>query len=538
MFLNLLGRAVYGLMQHKLYSLAGILTLTLAYWTHAYLTSPFRRQNIPGPFLGKFTNAYRWYYVMRHTWHRDLMDLHKKYGPVVWIAPNDISVSDPSLRNVIYGFQNHKKDFTFFRKSHSYETGSINQDFSFIFEQDPEKARLGKYYMSHFYSEQGLLNLEENFDKAVNELIEGLDKHHARTGTPCKMVDWAELFALDLVAQITIDQSAGFCLAGKDVNNAAYGMRVIIKTVGALMPLPWVLSATSRAIRQNLLLRFLINLYRNVLLLPTFTFDTGIADLKTLGEKNPKHLLAKFYNAQSKMREHYPHGNQAEGTTIQIFNLIAGAVGAVPHTQVKLIHELTLHPEILQKVREELATTDNTFHLEDFIRHNGRQNKYPIFESAVREAVRLSPAVAFSLSRKVPPSGCQLHQYHIPPGYNVGMAAYQVNYDEGYFGPDVAQFRPERWLEDHPTEMLEGEKRSMKNYIEAGWLSFGSGGRVCIGRHLAMFMMMKFTAAVVREFDIRVVKQPVEHHTLITEMLGMEVLLSRKCAVRVGQHDG
>ena len=46
-----------------------------------------------------------------------------------------------------------------------------------------------------------------------------------------------------------------------------------------------------------------------------------------------------------------------------------------------------------------------------------------------------------------------------------------------------------------------------------------------------MFMMMKFTAAVVREFDIRVVKQPEEHFTLVTEMLGMEVLLSRKCSV-------
>jgi len=79
--------------------------------------------------------------------------------------------------------------------------------------------------------------------------------------------------------------------------------------------------------------------------------------------------------------------------------------------------------------------------------------------------------------------------------------------------------------------MLDGEKRSMKNYIEAGWLSFGAGGRVCIGRHLAMFMLMKFTAAVVREFDIRVVKEPEEHFTFVTEMLGMEVLLRRKCGL-------
>ena len=283
-------------------------------------------------------------------------------------------------------------------------------------------------------------------------------------------------------------------------------------------------------------------------------------DLKTFKEKGLKHLLSKFYNAQSKMRGHYPHGNEEEGTTIQILNLIyilhspppppkkkketlffgrltillhsAGTLGVVPHTQVRVIHELTLHPKIVKQIREELATTENNLRLDDFPRHNGRENKYPISESAVREtSIPLHPAVSFSLSRKPPPSGCQLHHYHIPPGFNVGMASYQVNYDEAYFGPDVAQFRPERSLEDHPTAMLDGEKRSMKNYIEAGWFTFDAGGRVCIGRHLAMFMMMKFTAAVLREFDIRVVKQPEEVHTLFNEMPGMEALLSRRCAV-------
>jgi len=79
--------------------------------------------------------------------------------------------------------------------------------------------------------------------------------------------------------------------------------------------------------------------------------------------------------------------------------------------------------------------------------------------------------------------------------------------------------------------MLDGEKRSMKNYIEAGWFTFGAGGRVCIGRHLAMLMMMKFTAAVLHEFDIPVVKQPEEVDTIFNLMPGMEVLLSRRCAV-------
>jgi len=121
----------------------------------------------------------------------------------------------------------------------------------------------------------------------VEELIEGLDKHYVKTGTPCKMADWTEFFALDIVAQITADQSAGFCLAGKDVDNTAYVTRVIFRTIGVLTQLQWALSVTSRAIRGNIFLKVLITLYRNVLLLPTFTFETGtVGVLDNLGFKD------------------------------------------------------------------------------------------------------------------------------------------------------------------------------------------------------------------------------------------------------------
>jgi len=46
-----------------------------------------------------------------------------------------------------------------------------------------------------------------------------------------------------------------------------------------------------------------------------------------------------------------------------------------------------------------------------------------------------------------------------------------------------------------------------------------------------MLMIMKFTAAVLHEFDIPVVKQLEEVDTLFNELPGMEVLLSRRCAV-------
>lgn len=162
---NLLTYVARSLWEYKMVLPTALAAYLFACQTDKYLKSPFRKQGIPGPFLAKFTNLYRAYYTIRRTWHRDLMGLHDKYGPVVWITPNEVSCSDPFLRNQIYSFANDKKEETFFRKAPNYETGSINEDFSFIFEREPEKARLGKKYMSHFYSESYLTKLEGNFDQ-------------------------------------------------------------------------------------------------------------------------------------------------------------------------------------------------------------------------------------------------------------------------------------------------------------------------------------------------------------------------------------
>lgn len=135
----------------------------LAFLIHRYTNSPLRKTGIPGPFLGQFSSMYRAYHVLRRDWHRKLNRLHAVYGPVVWIAPTEVSISDPKYRDIIYSFAS-KNPNTFFKKSKRFETGQFNQDFSFIFEQDPPSARMGKYAMAHMYSEANLKDFERNFD--------------------------------------------------------------------------------------------------------------------------------------------------------------------------------------------------------------------------------------------------------------------------------------------------------------------------------------------------------------------------------------
>ena len=66
-----------------------------------YLLDPLR--NIPGPVLARFT---RWWYLMEiYKGSFELTDikLHKKYGPIVRIAPHEYSVDDVEAAKTIYG---------------------------------------------------------------------------------------------------------------------------------------------------------------------------------------------------------------------------------------------------------------------------------------------------------------------------------------------------------------------------------------------------------------------------------------------------
>lgn len=44
----------------------------------------------PGPFAAKFTKIWRAYATYRGQWHREIIELHRRYGNVVRIGPNEL----------------------------------------------------------------------------------------------------------------------------------------------------------------------------------------------------------------------------------------------------------------------------------------------------------------------------------------------------------------------------------------------------------------------------------------------------------------
>ncbi|KAL7273809.1 hypothetical protein RUND412_003317 [Rhizina undulata] len=518
---------LYTLWSYKLLLVVFYCGFFFAKKVHRYFTSPFRKQGIPGPFLARFTNSYRFFCVLRGTWHRDLVALHDKHGPIVWVAPNELSVSDPKFRNIIYGFANEKKDETFFRKSPAWETGQINDDFSFLFEQDPARARMGKYGMAHFYSEQGLTQLEENFDKAINEFADGLERHHVETGKYCNLSIWSHMYHWDLTTQLACNYSAGFCLSGKDMPGATKHLRFIFDLIGALMTFPITLTITSRWIRKMIVWISLQIVYKSTLCFGNANISQE--RISEIRENEPNHLLSRFYDAQCAMKKRFAVGNHTDGTTNHFFNLIAGTVAVTSNVVCTLMVNLLEHPEIVAKLRKEIDSLEtSTVPISSFLRYDGNKNRLPYLEAVILEGLRVTPSVGVSLTRLVPPAGCYLNDYYIPAGYVVGMSPWPTNIDKSYFGEDAHEFKPERWLGNHPTELAldgSGNPRTMRAYLEAGWMSFGAGARVCAGRHLAQFSLMKLFGKMLRDYDIRLIQKPNERFGLLVEEDGMKILV-------------
>ncbi|KAH7161921.1 hypothetical protein EDB81DRAFT_643915, partial [Dactylonectria macrodidyma] len=60
-------------------------------------------RRIPGPFLARITELWRTTKYAKGNWHQDILKLHKTYGPVLRVSPNELSIVDKKGRVEVYG---------------------------------------------------------------------------------------------------------------------------------------------------------------------------------------------------------------------------------------------------------------------------------------------------------------------------------------------------------------------------------------------------------------------------------------------------
>ncbi|MAD84548.1 MAG: hypothetical protein CL912_16440 [Deltaproteobacteria bacterium] len=150
-------------------------------------------RNIPGPFLAKLTGHWRNDRTWRGTWHDDILQLHERYGRVVRIAPNEVSVVDQNCIKTLYGHGQNAM------KTNWYAVWDPPIPAPAFFPaRDRKLHSFLRKRVSAAYSMTSILKYEEPIQGLLGLMIERL-RLQAKAGNAINLGDWTGALAFDVV---------------------------------------------------------------------------------------------------------------------------------------------------------------------------------------------------------------------------------------------------------------------------------------------------------------------------------------------------
>ncbi|KAH6633339.1 cytochrome P450 monooxygenase-like protein [Boeremia exigua] len=188
----------------------------------------------------------------------------------------------------------------------------------------------------------------------------------------------------------------------------------------------------------------------------------------------------------------------------EVLDHLAAGFDTSAITLTYVVHELSTHKEVQSRLQQELLNISprlNTSSSPD-LPDPKVMDALPVLHAVIWETLRLHSAIPGPQPRYTPPQGCQLGpsgEYFVPGGVRVSASAGILHQNEDVYNC-ASEWRPERWLN---LEKLDEEKRKD---METRWFwAFGSGGRMCVGSHLAVYQMKYIVAALYSNYSTSVV---------------------------------
>ncbi|KAI0708217.1 cytochrome P450 [Fomitopsis betulina] len=492
-----------------------------------YLADSSGLRPYPGPFLAKFTDAWIFWTVSRNRWSRSVEDAHKRYGPIVRIAPNHISIADPKALATVYG---HSTGFT---KSNWYDIFA-NFAVANIFNTRSRSEHARKRRMeAHMFAPQSIRAIEPISRAHVQELLrqwDGLTSRvaEAQQGRPNRghlgatawsvqngriwidCMQWFNFWSFDTIGDLAFGLPFGMLKSGRDIaivaKSAEEGLKAIdtISNGGDALAveeeeIPYGEYLSARA-ETNACLAWLPPMWARIMRkLPAFSGSSHalagpklaalsiMAVARRLANPDPRQdMLQKLLEARDE------EGNplSPQELSAEAFVLIVAGSDTIANTTCGTTYYLARDKRVQAKLQAELdaalASVDSEVAPYDVVKD------LPYLGAVIHEGQRLHSTVGAGLPREVPVGGATVLGHYFKEGTTLSVPIYRLHRDESIWGPDAAEFRPERWTEASPEHM--------KSMMEA-FAPFSVGPRACIGRSLAIMQLHIIFATLFRRYD-------------------------------------
>ncbi|KAF2493448.1 cytochrome P450 monooxygenase-like protein [Lophium mytilinum] len=198
-------------------------------------------------------------------------------------------------------------------------------------------------------------------------------------------------------------------------------------------------------------------------------------------------------------------------------------------TLVYVVHELSSRPTLQAALRAELMDLSPPIvpASAPVLPSAKAVDALPLLHAVVWETLRLHPAIPGPQPRVTPEGGCRLgpEGVWVPGGVRVSASAGLLHLEESVF-ERAGEWKPERWME-------EGTER--RREMDRWFWAFGSGGRMCVGKHLAIHQMKYILAAIYTNFTTIIVNdEGIEQRDAYTAPPTSDELLIKLVPVSAG----
>ncbi|KAJ2977059.1 hypothetical protein NUW58_g7924 [Xylaria curta] len=195
--------------------LAALLPIwAIYYWIVPYFTTYKHLRHLPGPFIGKFSNLWLALGAQKGEKYAWVHEAHKKYGKVVRVGYNHVSIASPDGMRIIYAHGNGFVKDTFYNSMLSLGLPSI-----FSTQDRAEHARKRKL-VSHAFSPGAIHDFEPYMSTNLELWVSQLDRVAAKPGQDgfarVNIMPWCTYLAFDIIGDLAFGAPFGMIKRGSD----------------------------------------------------------------------------------------------------------------------------------------------------------------------------------------------------------------------------------------------------------------------------------------------------------------------------------
>ncbi|KIK71442.1 hypothetical protein GYMLUDRAFT_149556 [Collybiopsis luxurians FD-317 M1] len=517
-----------------------------------YILDPhsLRKLSIPGPRVAALSDLWLGYHSANGHRSEAVHALHERYGRIVRIAPNHVSIASPDALQTIYAHGNGALKSNFYDAFVSIQRGLFNT-------RDRVEHTRKRKLVSHIFAQKSVLEFEPHIRLYVGQLLgqwsrlfdlalkgdkgdEGQGQGGGWSGHDGRlwmdMLPWCNYLAFDIIGDLAFGAPFGMIKAAKDTAPIpAEGPSADLtdaKTQVQIREIPAVKILNGRG-EYSMSMGVLPPSYRPFAKrLPWFA--AGAADVKALAGiaimAVRKRLVAQEAGTlevrKTDLLEKLQRGKDDNGNpmgkeelTAEALTLLIAGSDTTSNSTCAILYHLARTPDAQRKLHEELDKAIPDVEALPVTVDDVKADRLPYLDACINEGLRIHSTSALGLPRLVPKGGLTVEGITFPEGTVLSVPSYTIHRDVDVWGSDIEDFRPERWL---------GLDQDRKELVNKTFNPFSVGPRACVGRNLAYLELQIIIGSLARRWDF------VLEEGLTQEMHTSEGFLRKPLGCRVG----